>query len=247
MEITMKYIIKDVGFTSLDKEYNILDSIRKKNESLVFYRCDTKIHELSEEAYNNLKEEYFEGYCNDTIGLSLEEHLQIKLLIINFLVKNKLLQYMQPIGISQADEYYKNMVDNCFDMYHYNFVDKIKDIIMNIAYGSESPYRKNFINKRILYHNNYYLDEEGINKVVFTNIWYMPNDVAEILYAMKEEAIYSGIITDSSNPFDYSATSFCKVETADNYDLYISTKDNEKLNTNTWNIIEAYKWKILIV
>ncbi len=30
MEITMKYIIKDVGFTSLDKEYNILDSIRKK-------------------------------------------------------------------------------------------------------------------------------------------------------------------------------------------------------------------------
>ena len=31
---------------------------------------------------------------------------------------------MQPIGISQADEYYKNLVDNCFDMYHYNFVDK---------------------------------------------------------------------------------------------------------------------------
>ena len=152
---------------------------------------------------------------------------------------------MRPIGISQADEYYKNMVDNCFDMYHYNFVDKIKDIIMNIAYDSESPYRKNFINKRILYHNNYYLDEEGINKVVFTNIWYMPNDVAEILYAMKEEAIYSGIITDSSNPFDYSATSFCKVETADNYDLYINMKDNEKLSTNTLNIIKAYEWKIL--
>ena len=116
---------------------------------------------------------------------------------------------------------------------------------MNIAYDSESPYRKNFINKRILYHNNYYLDEEGINKVVFTNIWYMPNDVAEILYAMKEEAIYSGIITDSSNPFDYSATSFCKVETADNYDLYINMKDNEKLSTNTLNIIKAYEWKIL--
>ena len=37
------------------------------------------------ESYSNLKEEYFEGYCNDTIGLSLEEHLQIKLLIIKFI------------------------------------------------------------------------------------------------------------------------------------------------------------------
>ena len=32
----MKYIIKDVGFTSLDKEYNILDSIRKKKQNLIF-------------------------------------------------------------------------------------------------------------------------------------------------------------------------------------------------------------------
>ena len=62
---------------------------------------------------------------------------------------------------------------------------------------------------------------------------------------MEEEAIYSGIITNSSNPFDYSATSFCKVETADNYDLYINMKDNEKLSTNTLNIIKAYEWKIL--
>lgn len=247
MEFNMKYIIKDVGFTSIDKEYNILDSIRKKYEALVFYRCDTKIHELSEESYSNLKEEYFEGYCNNTIRLSLEEHLQIKLLIINFLIKNKILQYVQPIGISQADKYYKNMADNYFNMYNYNFVDKIKDIIMNIAYGSESPYRKNFINKRIIYNNNYYLDEEGINKVNFTNIWYMPNEADEILYAMKEEAIYSGIITNSSNSFDYSATSFCKVETADNYDLYISTKDSEKLSINTLNIIKAYKLKILIL
>ena len=56
MEINMKYIIKDVGFTSIDKEYHILDSIRKEYESLVFYRCDTKIHELSEESYNILKD-----------------------------------------------------------------------------------------------------------------------------------------------------------------------------------------------
>jgi hypothetical protein len=114
----------------------------QKYESLVFHRCDTKISELSKKEYENLKEEYFEGYCNDTLGLRFEEHLQIKLSIVNFLIENKFLEYTYPMNMSETEEYYKNMAENFFGMYKYDTIDKIKDIIINIAFNTEPIYKK---------------------------------------------------------------------------------------------------------
>lgn len=119
-------------------------------------------------------------------------------------------------------------------------INKIKDIVMKIAFNIESKYRTDFINERIIYTNNYYLDEEGMQKVDFTNIWYTTSGKTETLYAMKEEGIYSGIITNSNNSFDCSALSFCKIETADDYDLQIITKNNEKLSLEAFDIIQKY-------
>lgn len=241
----MMYIIKNVGFVNLDKEYGIVNSLKMESESLVFQRCDTKISELTNESYNELKEEYFEGYCYDTIGLRFEEHMQIKFSIAKFLIDNKILQDTHPMGMNNADEYFKKMVDNHFNMYTYEVIDKIKDIIMEIAYCTETSYKKDFINERIIFKNNYYLDEEGMNKVGFTNIWYKPYNKDEILYAMKEEAIYAGLIINTKNQFDYSATSFCKIETDNDYDLYIHIKGGQKLNKKTLNIINEYGMQMI--
>lgn len=241
----MQYIVKDTWSIGIDKEYNILSSLGKEYENLLLHRCDTKLSELSKEYYDELKEDYFEGYCTDIIALKFEEHFKIKVSIVNYLQENKLLQYKNHIGMDKTYEYYKNMVENCFNMYSYEVVDQIKNIIMDIAYCSDSTYKTDFIDERILFSNYYFLDEDGMQKVDFTNIWYKPNDREEIIYAMKEEAIYSGIILNIENQFDYLATSFCKVETASDYDLIIRLKDDEKFSEKTKDIIREYNLQIV--
>lgn len=241
----MQYIVKDTWSIGIDKEYNILSSLGKEYENLLLHRCDTKLSELSKEAYDEIKEDYFEGYCIDTLALKFEEHYQIKLSIVNYLQENQLIQYKRYMGMDKADEYYGSMVKNCFNMYSYEVVDQIKNIVMDVVYCADSIYKTDFVDKRILYSNYYCLDEDGMDKVDFTNIWYKPNDREEIIYAMKEEAIYSGIILNIENQFDYLATSFCKVETASDYDLIIRLKDDEKFSEKTKDIIREYNLQIV--
>lgn len=242
----MKCIVKNIGSACADIEYRILNSIKKEYETLLIHRYDTKIFELSKEDYNDLKEEYFEGYCNDTIGLRLEKRFQIKSSIVSYLQKNKLLQFNEPMGLIREDEYYKSIVDRYFNMYSCKTVDKIKEIIINIAYYSESTYKTDFIDKRIVYSNNYSLDEDGMCKVDFTNIWYRLDGEDEIKYAIREEGIYSGIIQDIKGGFDCAATSFCKFETASDYDLIIRFKENQKLSKKTKDIIKDYDIELII-
>lgn len=241
----MQYIVKDIGSIGIDKEFNILSSLGKESETLLLHRCDTKISELSKEDYDELKEDYFEGYCADTIALKFDDHFRIKFSIVNYLQNNKLLQYRHHMGMDKAYEHYKSMVENCFSMYSYEVIDQIKNIIMNIAYCSDSTYKTDFIDERILYSNYYFLDEDGMKKVDFTNIWYKPNDREEFIYAMKEEAIYSGIILKVESQFDCIATSFSKVETASDYDLIIRLKDNGSFNEKTKDIIKEYNLQVV--
>lgn len=241
----MQYIIKDTWSIGIDKEYNILSSLSKECETLLLHRCDTKISELSKESYDELKEDYFEDYCTDTMALKMEEHFRIKSAVVNYLQENKLLQYKYHMGMEKAYEYYKSLVENCFNMYSSEVVNQIKNIIMDIAYCSDSTYKTEFIDERILYSNYYCLDENGMEKVDFTNIWYKPNNREEFIYAMKEEAIYSGIILNIENQFDYLATSFCKVETASDYDLIIRFKGNEQFSEKTKDIIKEYNLQIV--
>lgn len=41
---------------------------------------------------------------------------------------------------------------------------------MEIVFSTESIFKTDFIRKRIIYSNQYYLDEDGMDKVDFTNI-----------------------------------------------------------------------------
>lgn len=167
--------------------------------------------------------------------------------MIRYVIENKLLECTHPMNISESEEYYKNMVENFFTMYKYEIIDKIKDIIINIALNTESIYKKNFINKRIIYTNNYYLDEARMEKVNFTNIWYEVKGKAEIIYAMKEEGIYSGIVANANKDFDCAAVSFNKIESADNYDLQINTNNERQLSTKTLNIIKEYNLQVIVL
>lgn len=241
----MQYIVKNVGSIGVDKEYNIINTLRKEYESLFLHYCDTKISELSKEYYDELKEEYFEGYCNDTIGLKFEAHYKAKHLIVDYLLENGLLKYKNPIGMDKAEEYYKSMLENRFNMYAYKDVDKIKNIVMEIVFYSESIFKTDFIRKRIVYSNNYYLDEDGMRKEDFTNIWYKPKDGNEFMYALKEDTFYSGIVLNSETEFNDSATSFCKFETASDYDLIIKLRVNEQFSEKTKEIIKEYNLQIV--
>lgn len=116
---------------------------------------------------------------------------------------------------------------------------------MEIVFSTESIFKTDFIRKRIIYSNQYYLDEDGMDKVDFTNIQYKPNDRKEFMFAIKEETLYSGIVLNTENGFHHSATSFCKFETASDYDLIIRLKNSEEVSEKTKDIIKEYNLQIV--
>jgi restriction endonuclease len=86
-----------------------------------------------------------------------------------------------------------------------------------------------------------------MEKVDFTNIWYVTKEKAEIIYAIKEEGIYSGIITNINKDFDCTALSFSKIESDDNYDLQINTNNERQLSSKTLNIIKEYNLQVIVL
>ena len=237
----MKYIIKDIENYTLKHEYDILASLRKDDESIIFHRCDTKLSELTVEEYQSEKEEFFEYFCDDILALDKKESAKIKQEVLKIILHSKK-TYKDNII---SDKYYEKLKEIKFDILETSIIEKIKEVILKVAFNSPTAFKREFVHDRIIYTNDYYLDEEWLEKTDYTNIWYSPKTEEEVIYAMEKEVHYAEIIINICDKFDKFAYSFAKVETADNFDLHIFTQEKQKIDTRTISIMEKYKMQLI--
>lgn len=241
----MKYIIRDIEKYTLENEHAILDSLRKADESIILHQSDIKLSELTVEAYSRDKEELFEFFCEGILALNKEETEKIEKEILVALLRSK--KIYKDNNLTNIEKLYEKLKEIKFGILEPEIIENIKKIIMKVAFYSQTSFRKEFVDDRIIYTNGYYLDEEGIEKTGFTNIWYEPRTKEEMIYAMKEEVNYSGVIVNVHGEFDKFIYSFAKAETADNFDLYIFAKNNQELDSRTINIIDKYKMQLITI